>query len=354
MTTLNARYLNTGYLNARYRVSRMLLAFVCLGCIAYAAAQPQEQTMLTIMQLTNNARAQARTCGDMSMAAAPPLRWNDVLAGLAAGHSQDMADRNFFEHTNPDGQTAHARIEASSYPSLSGSAENIAYRFDTNHALFLEDWLNSPGHCSNLMDPDLKDFGYGIARASNGRIYATQVFASSFGNVVTTPAPSTSESEVTTPEVQPAQPSENIAITALDIMAPGNYVNESLRAGFQPDSSNPLEFEVIAGGDIWAEDLNLEEGCLGYIANTPDATVEWLGGEGATLLTMYVVSDEDVTLLVNTPNGWVCSDDFSGTNPLVTMYSAVPGAYSVWIGTFGANAEATLYISEYEMAEGDF
>src|SRR5262249_26982521 len=37
------------------------------------------------------------------------LVFDEHLAKLARGHSRDMASRNFFSHTNPDGQDATAR-----------------------------------------------------------------------------------------------------------------------------------------------------------------------------------------------------------------------------------------------------
>jgi uncharacterized protein YkwD len=42
-------------------------------------------------------------------APAEPLAVTRELSAAARAHSQDMDDRNFFSHTNPDGQSASAR-----------------------------------------------------------------------------------------------------------------------------------------------------------------------------------------------------------------------------------------------------
>ena len=38
------------------------------------------------------------------------------------------------------------------------------------------DWMNSPGHRKNLLDPDAKVIGIGVARNRKGSIYLTQNF----------------------------------------------------------------------------------------------------------------------------------------------------------------------------------
>ncbi|WP_382257065.1 hypothetical protein [Hydrogenophaga bisanensis] len=43
----------------------------------------------------NQARSQARLCGDRAMAAAAPVRWDGRVFSAAAGHALDMAADNY-------------------------------------------------------------------------------------------------------------------------------------------------------------------------------------------------------------------------------------------------------------------
>jgi uncharacterized protein YkwD len=143
-----------------------------------------------ILRATNDTRAQARLCNGVPTPTAPPLRWNTTLANLAVSHSQDMADRNFFSHTNPDNQNWADRINAANYPNLAASGENISLRFDSlDYNLFLQQWLTSTStHCANIMSPNYQDFGFGSARddtppaayPTSPAYYGTQKFASQF------------------------------------------------------------------------------------------------------------------------------------------------------------------------------
>jgi uncharacterized protein YkwD len=40
----------------------------------------------------------------------------------------------------------------------------------------IQGWLDSPAHRRNLLDPDWRQEGIGVARAENGRLYVTQNF----------------------------------------------------------------------------------------------------------------------------------------------------------------------------------
>ncbi len=66
---------------------------------------------------------------------------------------------------------------------------------------------------------------------------------------------------------------------------------------------------------------------------------------------MYVIADEDTTLLINRPDrAWACDDDELGEeNPLVIIPAAAGGLYNIWVGTYDTdNAPAVLYISEID------
>lgn len=160
----------------------VLLLVLLTGCnLLFSQLPPQvttpQDTIANMVALTNAARATPRTCGNRHYPAAPPLQWNDKLATAAQRHSQDMATRNFFSHENPEGQGPAARITAAGY-AWSTYGENIALGH-SNYAAALASWLQSKGHCQNIMRADLKEFAVAKASssASSHRTYWTQVFA---------------------------------------------------------------------------------------------------------------------------------------------------------------------------------
>lgn len=125
----------------------------------------------------NAARARGADCHSEGVfGPAPALRLNSILVGTARAMSQDMGDRNFFDHTNPDGLDPFQRMEAAGY---NGNAmgENIAAGYSTG-AEVVAGWLSSDGHCRNMMDPDFGVIGIGYARVPGSEYgeYWTQNF----------------------------------------------------------------------------------------------------------------------------------------------------------------------------------
>ncbi len=129
-----------------------------------------------VLTLTNQARSVARTCGGRLYPAVAPLAWDPALADLALAHSRDMAARDYFSHTNPDGQGLAKRMALAGYQ-FSAAGENIAAGYPTA-AEVVAGWLASPGHCANLMSASYKVVGIGFDSGS-GRYgsYWTQDFA---------------------------------------------------------------------------------------------------------------------------------------------------------------------------------
>ncbi len=137
-----------------------------------------------------------------------PLVWSDTLAQIAAGHSADMARRNFFAHQNPDGLSVNdraARLQSTCQiregpATWTGFAENLAYEGDYSTAEITTDaagrrstryhwrteaelaaaattgWMNSPGHRANILQRRSRRAGMGVVRADDHKVYFTQVF----------------------------------------------------------------------------------------------------------------------------------------------------------------------------------
>jgi uncharacterized protein YkwD len=129
------------------------------------------------LQLVNEVRARGTRCGERSFAPAPPVRLSGALAGVALGHAADMAQHNYFEHEDLAGRSPADRVRAVGYQEkLVG--ENIAYGPKTADEV-VQGWLDSPGHCENIMDPRFAEMGiaYAAGRASKRGLYWVQVLA---------------------------------------------------------------------------------------------------------------------------------------------------------------------------------
>lgn len=130
-----------------------------------------------MLEAVNDARAQSRFCGEEWKDAAGPLIWHCDLMAAAKVQSSDMATNNFFSHAGSDGLQVDQRVSAIGY-NWRSVGENIAAGQDTVPQV-IEDWLESPGHCMNIMNPQYQEFGsYRInITGSDHDSYWTQVFA---------------------------------------------------------------------------------------------------------------------------------------------------------------------------------
>jgi uncharacterized protein YkwD len=128
------------------------------------------------LQLVNDVRSRGTHCGDELFGPAPPVTLSGTLAGVAVGHASDMADKNYFEHVDPAGQSPADRVRAVGY-SEKLVGENIAFGPKSVDEV-VQGWLDSPGHCENIMDPRFVEMGLGLAvgHAKRG-LYWVQVLA---------------------------------------------------------------------------------------------------------------------------------------------------------------------------------
>lgn len=106
-----------------------------------------------------------------------PLERVSVLDRAARGHSADMAARRYLSHDSPEGTNPVDRIRAAGAADFTLAAENVGLtsRGEPNREI-LQGWLHSPVHRRNLLAPAFNATGLGIARASDGSLYYTQVY----------------------------------------------------------------------------------------------------------------------------------------------------------------------------------
>jgi uncharacterized protein YkwD len=129
------------------------------------------------LRLVNEVRARGTRCGERSFGPVPPVKLSQTLAGVALGHAADMATHNYFEHQDLAGHSPAERVRSAGYrETLVG--ENIAYGPKTAEEV-VQGWLDSPGHCENIMDPRFAEMGiaYAAGHASRRGIYWVQLLA---------------------------------------------------------------------------------------------------------------------------------------------------------------------------------
>ncbi|MCX4679381.1 sigma-70 family RNA polymerase sigma factor [Streptomyces sp. NBC_01433] len=102
-----------------------------------------------------------------------PVRGNGLMSTAAQGHSADMATRNYFSHTSPDGTDPGDRLTAAGYR-WSTYGENIA-KGQRTPADVMSSWMDSPGHRANILNCSFKEIGVGMRNTGSGPVW-TQNF----------------------------------------------------------------------------------------------------------------------------------------------------------------------------------
>ena len=133
---------------------------------ANAPINPDEQRML---DLVNDARLNGCNCGNEYYPPVGPVTWNGLLESAAKKHSEYMNRTGELDHKGENNSNAGTRISNEGYQ-WQAYGENIAEGYSTEEEV-MEAWLNSPGHCKNIMNGEFKEMGVGTSGS-----YWTQVF----------------------------------------------------------------------------------------------------------------------------------------------------------------------------------
>jgi uncharacterized protein YkwD len=115
--------------------------------VAITQAQPG-QMRLAVLCLVN----EQRTAHGL-----PKLTPSDKLDRSAQGWTDSMVDSDEFSH----GSAFMDRISAAGFD-WTTVGENIATGYETP-ASVVRAWMNSPGHCANILDPAYREVGTGVS-----------------------------------------------------------------------------------------------------------------------------------------------------------------------------------------------
>lgn len=130
-------------------------------------AQPPQQPgnktpEQAVLELVNDQRA-AKGCKALVI--------DDRITTAAQGHSTDMANKGYFNHTSePEGTSFAQRMKNAGYPKPGG--ENIAMGYPTPAAV-MDGWMKSQGHRENILNCEFTAMGVGLDTRGN---YWTQNF----------------------------------------------------------------------------------------------------------------------------------------------------------------------------------
>lgn len=162
---------------------RILLAVFCFSVFLFSCSKntdvpyTKEDTaslnnfQKEMLNAVNEIREKGCMCGNENMPPVAKLRWNDKLAKAAQVHSDYMFDNKTMTHEWKDGTNLVQRVTAQAY-TYRFVAENVAHNQRSVNQVMAA-WLNSPGHCKNIMSADATEMG-----AAVNNWYWTQVFGS--------------------------------------------------------------------------------------------------------------------------------------------------------------------------------
>jgi len=139
---------------AWFRPLRISLA-VLVALLPAAAGQTALEAR--ILQETNAVRARYGL---------PRLQWDGSAAAAAREHARDMLARGYFAHETPEGLTPAERMWRAGVREVT-VGENIAfyegYLPEKAVEKVVNDWMNSPHHRENILNPQFTHLGVGVA-----------------------------------------------------------------------------------------------------------------------------------------------------------------------------------------------
>lgn len=232
--------------------------------------------------------------GTISAASKQPLAPNQILIGAARAHSQDMLDRDFFAHTNPNGDSPFDRMKDAGYI-YTTAAENLAWTgttgtLDRDAAIFShhEGLLESPGHRVNIMRPAFRELGAGVRHGlftSGGHDYNASMVTEKFGTRAGAPFVTGvvyEDAVVDDDFYSLGEALGEVRVTAVESSSGAVYATQSGRSGGYAlrvpagtytvtAQGGPLDYPIIAR-NVVVEDENRK---IDFDASLPPELIVW-------------------------------------------------------------------------------
>ena len=167
----------------------LMLSSLCTGLGAATSpvganpnAMPQHVAVKSAPQSSQMGQAESQIWEQLNQArrqsGLQPLQWNPQLAQVARNYSRQMAQNNFYSHTDLNGKNYRQRVESAGIKAyLVG--ENLLRCRGCGQSrdvvtMSVNSWLKSAGHRHNIMLPMMKETGIGIWQEGDS-YYMTQL-----------------------------------------------------------------------------------------------------------------------------------------------------------------------------------
>ncbi|SET16502.1 Cysteine-rich secretory protein family protein [Oceanobacillus limi] len=135
------------------------------GYFSEASKQLREGLEYQLFDLTNATRVKHGL---------PVLEWDEAVRATARNHSTDMADNNYFSHTNLEGLSPFDRLKEDEI-AFRTAGENLAS--GQSSSIFAHEGLmNSIGHRENILNPDFQFLAVGVSFNEENKPYYTENF----------------------------------------------------------------------------------------------------------------------------------------------------------------------------------
>lgn len=149
-------------------------------CSSVANPDPHwAQLEMEMVALINQRRAFGYDCGSTGVfGPTQPVTVDPSLRCAARIHAQDMALRGYFAHVTPEGITPNDRAASAGYTTFD-AYENAGHGPVTlSVEQMMQAFLDSPGHCANIMNPS--HHALGVGHDPNGQTLG-QLYVQVFG-----------------------------------------------------------------------------------------------------------------------------------------------------------------------------
>jgi uncharacterized protein YkwD len=123
------------------------------------------------LQLNLQKQMIAAVNAERAAAGLPAYRPDEALAAVALEHAQDMVERDFADHINPDGQSPRDRLEASGITGLKRVGENIqlnTWPAELTVRAAVDWFMDSRPHRLNILNPHYTHVGVAAVRGPPG------------------------------------------------------------------------------------------------------------------------------------------------------------------------------------------
>lgn len=267
----------------------------------------------------------------------PRLRQHPVLNDVAQAWAEHMValyeqtknlDSSFFH--NPHRAAQVASVVANDGGLSSG--ENIAYNkgYADPEGQMITQWINSPGHRTNMLQADWTHLGIGLARDSTGGYWGVQVFVDG-GNPAALAAPGELNVTVNLPS---GASGTGGCVEVVQNTGGGTWVRVDGACKNQGSNAHTFHFSDLAPGAYSVRAHQFEPGVVLYLGGTvtPSTTVNVQSGSTASaVLSSAAPGDLRISLTnggaitsgpatirlqqASSPYGWVTSAEsvaFSG------------------------------------------